>query len=141
MAKKDPTTAGAKWASRLSTAASDGTIESGIDAVTVSPGALAARAADTWATNVVAAKPLFIANAGKVTLTDWQTSAKSKGLPRIASGAQAAQPKMVTVLTKLIPAIESIKGTLPPRGGFDANMQRAQKMAAGLHAQKGAFKA
>jgi hypothetical protein len=64
-----------------------------------------------------------------------------KGVNRISEGATAAQPKMAAVLTKLIPAINTIKGQLPARGNFAANMQRAQQMASALHAQKGSFKA
>lgn len=141
MATKDPTTSAAKWQSRLTTAATDGTIAAGIDAVTVSPGVAASRSADLWAQNTVAAKPLFQANSAKVSLSDWQAAAKGKGIDRISSGATAAQPKMAASLAKLIPAINTIKGTLPPRGSFAQNMQRANAMAAGLHAQKGNFKA
>ena len=141
MATKDPNAAAAKWQSRLSQAASDGTIAAGIDAVTVSPGQAAARSADLWATNTVAAKETFRTNAGKVTLADWQNAAKTKGVDRIAGGATAAQPKMAAVLGKLLPAINTIKGQLPPRGNFPQNMQRANQMAAGLHNQKGSFKA
>lgn len=141
MAQKDPNTSAKKWADRLSQAASDGTIKAGIDAVTVSPGQAAARAADTWAANTAAAKDRFRTNVGRVSLADWQAAANGKGVDRIATGAAAAQPKMVTVLSKLMPAINTIKGTLPPRGSFAQNMQRAQAMAAGLHNQKGSFTA
>lgn len=141
MAAKDPTTSAAKWQSRLSTAASDGTIANGVNAVTVSPGVAASRSADLWAANVAAAKPAFIAGSSKVTLQDWQAAMTGKGVNRISEGATAAQPKMAAVLTKLIPAINTIKGQLPPRGNFAANMQRAQQMAAALHQQKGSFKA
>lgn len=141
MPNKDPQAAAAKWQSRLSQAATDGTIAAGIDAVTVSPGVAASRAADVWVQNTTAAKAAFQANSAKVQLGDWQAAAKGKGLDRISSGATAAQPKMAAVLTKLIPAINTIKGQLPPRGNFAQNMQRAQAMAAGLHQQKGSFKA
>lgn len=141
MANKDPNASAAKWQNRLSQAASDGTIAAGIDAVTVAPGQAAARAADVWAANTVAAKDAFRTNVGKVSLGDWQQAAKTKGVDRIATGAQAAQPKMAAVLGKLIPAINTIKGQLPPRGNFAQNMQRAQAMASGLHNQKGSFKA
>lgn len=141
MAQKDPNTVAQRWNQRLSTAATDGTIAAGIDAVTVSPGVAASRAADLWVQNTTAAKPRFQANSAKVQLADWQNAAKSKGINRIPEGANQAQNKMASVMQSLLPAIYQIKGTLPPRGSFAQNMQRAQQMASQLHDKKGSFKA
>ncbi len=141
MASKDPNAVSQKWQSRLTSAASDGTIAQGIAAVTVSPGQAAARSADLWVQNTTAAKARFAANSAKVTLADWQQAATNKGINRIAEGATAAQPKMATVMGKLLPAISQIQSSLPARGNFAQNMARAQAMAQALHDKKGSFKA
>lgn len=137
---KDPTASAAKWAARLASAASDGTVAAGINSVTVSPGQLAARSADLWASNTAAAKPRFAANSAAVSLQQWQQAAVNKGVPRIATGATDAQPKMAAFLTKLMPVINQAVASLPARGAFAQNLQRANAMATALHNAKGSFK-
>lgn len=141
MATRDPSAAATKWKNRLTTAATDGTIAAGIDSVTVSPGQAAARQADVWLANTTAAKARFQANSARVDVNAWKDAAKTKGLNRIADGATAGESKMASSMAKLLPAIDSLKGSLPARGSFAQNMQRAQQMAAGLHDKKGSFKA
>lgn len=136
---KDPTAVAAKWQARLSAAATDGTITQGIDRVTVAPGQLAARAADLWATNTAASKPRFAANSAKVSLNEWQSAAKDKGVARIADGASKAQPKMAAFMQKLIPFVTAQAGNLPARGSITQNLQRANAMAMALHQAKGTF--
>ena len=135
----DPSASSEKWASRLGQAASDGTIERGVMAVTVSPGQAAARQADTWANNTVAAKDTWKKNV-QVPLADWQQRMLGKGKDRIASGATDAKPKMEQFLTKLAPVINNAKNNLPPRGSYAQNKERASKMMDALHAAKGSFK-
>lgn len=137
---KDPTAAAAKWASRLSQAASDGTLQAGVQGVTVAPGQAAARQKDTWAANVAAAKDRWAANTAAVTLPDWQSAMVNKAIPRVSTGATAAQPKMAQFLTKLMPVINNAKQQLPARGNFQQNLARAQAMATALHNAKGSFK-
>lgn len=121
------------WANRLG--ASRDKIQRGIESVTVAPGQAAARQADTWANNTAAAKDKFRRNVAAVGLADWQGAMVSKGLDRVASGATAAVPKMTQFLTKLLPAIQQIKSTLPARGTYEQNKQRAIAMMDGLHKQ------
>lgn len=135
----DPTAAGSKWKDRLSQAATDGTLDRGVQAVTVSPGQAAARQADTWATNTVAAKSTWQKNV-QVPLDQWKSDMLTKGKDRIATGATAAEPKMVQFLTKLAPVITGAKNALPPRGSYAQNKQRATQMMDALHAAKGSFK-
>jgi hypothetical protein len=134
MATKTPNAVAAKWASRLAGSTTD--IKAGIQAVTVPPGQLAARAKTTWAANVAAAKTKFAANVGAVSLASWQQDAITKGLPRIATGAQAAQPKMAAVMSTLLPFITRLKGTLPPRGTTQQNIARAVAFMTGMTAYK-----
>lgn len=123
MAPKTPAAVAAKWASRL--AAAQTTVKAGVMAVTTPPGQLAARAKTVWATNVAAAKTKFAANVAAVSLATWQKDTVTKGIPRIATGAQNAVPKMTTVMQSLLPYITRAKTSLPPRGTTQQNIQRA----------------
>ena len=128
---QDPATVAAAWVAGLSSKTDK--IKAGIDAVTVAPGQLAARQADTWANNTVAAKSKFARNVGAVSLQDWKTAAETKGIPRIATGAQAAQGKMAIFFGKLLPYIASAKSSLPPRGTYEQNKARASAMMDKMH--------
>lgn len=96
----------------------------GVKSVTVSPGQAAARQADLWARNTAAARNKFAANSAKVTLSDWQNATVTKGGQRLASGVQAAQGNYEQALSKLLPYIESARGSLPARGDIEANITR-----------------
>jgi hypothetical protein len=108
----------------------------GVNAVTVAPGQLAARAKNLWAQNTAAAVDRFAANSAKVTLQDWQATTIAKGQPRLASGAQAAQPKVEATFAKLFPFIQSTVNALPPRGDIEQNINRAAQFARQMHTYK-----
>lgn len=120
----------ANWASRL--AASSQKITDGINGVTVAPGQAAARQAQVWAQNTAAAVQKYQTNVGAVSLQSWQQSAITKGVPRIASGATAAQPAFATFMGKLLPYIAQQKQALPPRGNLQQNLDRMVKFATGM---------
>ena len=125
------------WANRL--AASGDKISRGIDSVTVAPGAAAARQADVWAANTQASKAKFTRNVGRVSLADWQSHTKTKGIPRIASGASAAVPKMTSFLQSFGPFITAAAASLPARGSYEQNKARMIAMVDKAHAyQRGA---
>src|SRR5487761_669192 len=111
----------ANWASRL--AASTQKITDGINGVTVAPGQK-----DVWLQNTQAAQAKWARNVAAVSLSDWQQMTVSKGVPRIASGAQAAQPKFQAFMSKYLPYVQSGKASLPPRGTLDQNINRAVAM-------------
>jgi|SRR5579859_3109907 len=131
MAMPTAAEAAAKWAQALP--ASQGRYIAGVNAVTVAPGQLAARAAQTWATNTAAAVNKFARNSAAVSLQDWQSATANKGAQRLASGAQAAQPKMEAALSRLFPAIQQAVQQLPPRGDIEANINRSAQFARQMH--------
>ncbi len=139
MSKLDnPTQAAANWASRLG--ASTQAYTDGVNGVTVAPGQLAAAAKDRWLQNTTAAAPRFAANSAAVQLPTWQNAAVTKGAPRLASGAQSAQPKVEMVFAKLFPAIRNAVASLPARGTIDQNIERSAQFARKMNASKGTFK-
>jgi len=121
---KSASDAAAKWARNL--AAAGPSITAGVQAVTVNPAQLAAAQADVAAANYQAAisSGKWQAGLAKSTLQGWQAAMTGKGVQRIASGAQQAQPKMQSFLTQLIPFVANAKASLPPRGSKAANQQR-----------------
>jgi hypothetical protein len=123
--------AAAKWATNLP-AAQQRYID-GVNAVTVSPGALAARAAPLWAANTAAAQSKFARNSAAVTTQQWQQATTTKGAQRLSSGAQAAQGKVEQTFAKLFPAIQSAVSSLPPRGDIEANIARSAAFARAMN--------
>lgn len=126
-----PEQAAARWAAGLSGAAQK--ITDGVNAVTVPPGQLAARQKAVYTANVAAAADRWAKNVAGVSLGDWQRAMIEKGAPRIASGAQAAQPKFAAFMSKLLPFIATGKSQLPPRGNFDQNIARLTAWARYMH--------
>lgn len=122
MTAVQPTDAAARWAQNLSAAGPR--IQAGVQAVKVAPGQAAARQADVWLANTTAAKSKFATNVANVSLGSWQSDMINKGLPRISSGASAAQDKVATFMNKLLPFITAGQSQLPARGNFEANLNR-----------------
>jgi hypothetical protein len=119
----DPTAAANAWVSGMQGAGTK--ITAGVNAVTVAPGQAAARQAGVWAQNTAAAQAKYARNVAAVPLNEWQTAMTQKGIPRIASGATAAQGKYQAAMTQILPQIQNIVSSLPPRGTVDQNIQRA----------------
>lgn len=122
--------AAAQWAQRL--AQSGPKITDGVQSTKVAPGAAAARQADVWLQNTTNAKTKWQQNVASVSLSDWQNAMTTKGIPRIAAGATAAQPKFEAFMAKALPYIENLKGTLPARGDLEANIARSAAFARGM---------
>lgn len=130
MATLTPDEIAAQWASRL--AGSTQRIAAGVNAVTTAPGVAAARQKSVWAQNVAASQDKWASRVASVPLSDWQSAMTSKGTQRIASGAQAAQPKFATFMGQLLPHIAQVKGSLPPRGNLDQNITRMTAFVQGM---------
>lgn len=133
MTNQTPDQIAARWSSGL--AAAGQRITDGVQGVTVAPGQAAARQAQLWQTNVVAAAQKWATRTGAVTLQQWQQDMVTKGIPRIAQGAQASQPKFAQFMQGLLPNIQAVVQSLPPRGNIDANIARSAAFARGLAAR------
>lgn len=96
-----------KHARRLKQSTAD--IERGISRVSVAPGKLAAAKADKMKANIDLAitSGKWAKKVSGVSLTDWQTKAIQKGIPRIASGIDAASAKVEAFASKLLPAVDA----------------------------------
>lgn len=100
-----PQDAAAKWASNLSGATTH--IEAGIRRVTQSPGPKAAAQKAFWLSQIQRSADKWAARLNALDLGTWQQATLTKGLPRIASGAQAAQGKYASFATSFFPHLES----------------------------------
>jgi hypothetical protein len=116
----------ANWASRL--AASTQKITDGVNSVTVAPGQAAARQADVWLQNTQSAQAKWKQRVASVSLSDWQAMMTQKGIPRIAAGATAAQPKFQSFMAQFLPFVQAGASNLPARGTLDQNINRAVAM-------------
>jgi hypothetical protein len=122
MALPTPDEAAQAWAQRLS--GSTDRIQRGVQGVTTAPGQAAARQKAVWAQNVAQAQDKWASRVASVSLPDWQQAMITKGVQRVGTGAQAAQPKMAQFMGQLLPHIQSGLGSLPARGNLDANINR-----------------
>src|SRR5215831_16275243 len=89
------------WANNLGAATQR--MQAGAQAVTTSPGQLAAAQQQVWLANVTAS-----ANVWAVSTQQWQQAYIQKGLPRVGQGAQAAQASFAQKLGRIIAAEKSI---------------------------------
>lgn len=119
-----------RWSRNLAGATDK--IKQGVMAVQTSPTAKAAQAVQRQVDGVIRAmqsgKTAAALNA--VSLGDWQNAMSTKGVARIASGAQAAQPKMQAFMTQFLPFLQTGVQQLQsmPRGDLEQNIARATQM-------------
>lgn len=129
MATPTPDAVAAKWAQNLGS--STQRITDGVNGVTVAPGQAAARQKAAWVQNVAAAQDKWAANVASVSLNSWQQDMINKGVPRIASGASAAQPKFQNFMAQFLPFLDQQVRALPARGNLDQNIARMTAMVRG----------
>ena len=134
----DPATLAASWKQNLS-AASD-RMKAGVMSVTTPPGQAAAAASGRWLAAVTGAEGRYRQNVAAVPLQSWQDSYVNKGLPRVASGAAAAQDKFAATLGKILQAEKTIVSSLPARGDVEQNIARSADFIRKMAAQRGNFK-
>lgn len=103
MSQLNAATVAQRWAQNLGGATAK--IQAGVQAVTTAPQQKAAASVQKWlaALNNPATAQKYVASLQKGTLQDWQNATLQKGLSRVASGAQAAIPKMQAFLQSFLP--------------------------------------
>jgi hypothetical protein len=114
-------------------------MQAGANAVTTSPGQAAAAQQATWLANTTAAANRWAQNVAAVTTAQWQQAFITKGLPRVATGAQAAQATFAVTLGKILATEKTIVAGLPARGNLDQNIARSAAFARAMNAAKGTF--
>lgn len=122
MAQKDPTAVASRWAAGLSGAGQ--AITDGVNSVSQAPGQAAAAQKTAYLANIQASADKWARNTASVTVDEWRQAMITKGVPRIAQGAQAAQPKFAQFMGKLLPYVEAGVRQLPARGTFEQNLNR-----------------
>lgn len=107
MAKVNASEFREKHARRLKASTAD--IQRGIERVSVAPGKLAAAKADKMKARIDEAitSGRWAKKVGAVSLADWQAKAIGKGIPRIASGIDAAAAKVEAFASRLLPAVDA----------------------------------
>lgn len=126
-----PQQAANKWKERLS--ASTAEIESGVARVTVAPGMAAAAQLQKYLAGVQASAQKWRANVSRVSLSDWQESMKTVGIPRIASGAAAKVGKVEAFQAEFQPHLEKVMAQVHqmPSTSQAQRIQRAVAMMEG----------
>jgi len=109
MAKLTPKQAQEKHARNLKASVGDITI--GVDAVKEAPGKKAAAKQTKMLTNLTASvnDGTWAKRVSAVSLEDWKSKMKDKGIPRISSGIDAASVKTEDFFTQLFAYQDSIK--------------------------------
>ena len=123
-----PQQAAQKWSRNL--ASSGESIREGVQDVTQSPTAKAADRAEAYVAGVTRNVDKWQRGLKKVSLEDWKQAMLTKGLPRIAAGASAGEPKMLSFLDSFLPYVAAGKKDLErmPRGDLQTNIARAVAM-------------
>lgn len=116
-----------KWSQNLS--ASTTSIQNGVNAVQTAPGQTAAgrQALMKAKLNAAIDSGKWAARVGSVSLGDWKAAMLNKGVQRVASGAQAAQPKMQAFLTEFLPVAAQVSATVDamPKNTIEDSVARA----------------
>jgi hypothetical protein len=128
MARLSPDAAAAKWSTNLG--ASTAGIQAQVQAVTEAPGVAAARQKTLWLQRVTASADKWARRVSAVSLQDWQSAMINKGIPRIASGASAAVPKMTSFFQDFLPYVDQGVAAIKnmPKGGVEQGIARASAM-------------
>lgn len=130
-----------RWRERI--AGSSQKAIAGVDRVDVSPTEKAAAKADKYQAGVIDAVTSGRYQSGlrKVSLQDWKAAMKTKGIPRMAQGAQMAEAKFANFMGQFMPQVRQIQAEVNsmPDGSFEERTQKMVANAQALHNLKGTF--
>jgi hypothetical protein len=121
----DPTSATAKWVSRMQAAGPQ--ITEGVQAVTTAPGMLAAKQSAKWLAKLQASQAKWAKNVAAVSLSDWQTAMTSRGIPNISTGVTAKQGNYAAFAAKFYPYLAAGKAQIDamPTDSLSASIAKA----------------
>lgn len=126
-AQKNASSVAKKWSQNLG--ASTTSITEGVNAVQVAPGVAAASRQALLKSRLNAAidSGKWAARVQSVSLGDWKQSMTTKGIQRIASGAQAAEPKMTKFLNDFLPVAAQVSAQVDsmPKNSIEDSVARA----------------
>ena len=127
-----------KWGRRLKGATED--IRRGVDRVSEAPGIAAARQADLMLQKLTEAisSGKWANQVAAVSLEEWKTAIKDKGIARIAAGVDAATPKQREMAQRLLAAVDESVAIVnrTPRGSLEDNIQRMTTFAREMNQRK-----
>jgi ElaB/YqjD/DUF883 family membrane-anchored ribosome-binding protein len=134
MARVTPQQYQEKHARRLKASSED--IRAGIDRVTEAPGQAAVQKKEKMRANINAALDdgTWERRTAAVTLQEWKTAAKEKGVGRIAAGIDAVSTKQVQMATRLLAAVDSAADQVRamPNNNLEDSIQRMVAFTRGM---------
>jgi len=124
----NPQTVAAKWSRNLSAAGPS--ITAGVNAVTTSPGQLAAAQTAKWLAALNASAAKWTRNVGALTTQEWQSAMINKGIPAIQLGAQSGEATVATFMGQFLPYLQTGVNQVKamPSGNLAAGIARATAM-------------
>ncbi len=113
-----------KWADNLS--ASGDSIRAGVNAVATAPGQTAATHKDQYLAGVQRSVDKWATRVAAVSLQQWKDDMLTKGLPRIATGANSGKRKYGAFLNLFFQYLQGLDSILNqnPRGSLEQNIAR-----------------
>ena len=133
----DAASAAQRWVNGMGAAGTK--VTAGVQRVSTAPGAAAARQQQVYASQVAANAGKWARKVAAVSLASWQEATITKGIPRLASGANAAEAKMASFMSSFLPVLSASVGSLPSRGTYEQNKARSIALMDALHAKAGSF--
>jgi hypothetical protein len=104
-------------------------MQNGANAVQTAPGAAAAAHQQLMLAKVTEAinSGKWAARVGAVPLSEWKSAYINKGIPRVASGAQAAAPKMQAFLQEFLPVAAAVSAQIDamPKNTIEDSVARS----------------
>lgn len=135
MPNLSPKEAAEKWAQRAAAAVPD--YKRGVDRVTESPMAKAAKSVDKLMANFMEAvtSGRWAASLENVSLEEWKRAASEKGAARLAQGVQGAVGKQTAYYEKAFPFIERLQREIAsmPNLTIEDSIARAAHMMRSMH--------
>lgn len=135
MARVTPQEYAEKWNRRLKASTED--IRRGVQKVNQAPGIAAAQSAELMLNRLMEAiqSGLWAQQVSAVTLEEWKKSIMDKGIPRIASGVDAATPGQVQMAQRLLEAVDAAaaRANALPKGTIEDSINRMNTFVREMH--------